>query len=574
MSLSLVERTGSVVDAIDLFCGYGGSSQGIHKTGAEVRVAANHSELAIQCHAANFPNTEHLRADLSNPHAADYIDPQDLPPARFVWASPSCKHHSQANARKLYRKGPGSVNEDEFDHVAYANSERSRVTMLCPLRYAAKHRPEIVVVENVVEAAKWGPDRDGTTFKWWLREWTKLGYEYECLFLNSMFFPPCPQSRDRMYVVFWRNGNTKPNTDFRPTALCTSDSCAGTIVKAMQTWKEPTKAWPLERWGKYRTQYTYNCPDCGAQVEPAAWPAYTAIDWNDLGPTIGERAELGMKPLAPKTMERIRRGLAKFGDSPPFIIPTKATWGVDRSVFDQLTTQDTQQNKALAVRGISLPVGGNDHERPGQIRARDLTDQAFTVMATQNFGFAHIPFITEMRGGGSVKAGQHPIVDPAHTVTAGGFHHGLASPALFAKFNGEPDDTAWHHMGEQLNTITGRDSTGLVVLPWVEQYRDDPEALTEVFARAMGTIRDAIENAPQVPVEFVTDEDLQNVRFRMLSPDPELRRAMAFDDSYILIGNKSEQTSGLGNAVTPPVATWITERCLATLGADIDEAAA
>jgi site-specific DNA-cytosine methylase len=51
----------------------------------------------------------------------------------------------------------------------------------------------------------------------------------------------------------------------------------------------------------------------------------------------------------------------------------------------------------------------------------------------------------------------------------------------------------------------------------------------------------------------------------MLEPDPELRRAMAFEDQYILLGNKSEMTSGLGNAVTPPVATWITGQCLATL---------
>lgn len=38
--------------------------------------------------------------------------------------------------------------------------------------------------------------------------------------------------------------------------------------------------------------------------------------------------------------------------------------------------------------------------------------------------------------------------------------------------------------------------------------------------------------------------------------DPELRRAMAFEDDYILLGNKTQVVSGLGNAVTPPTATW------------------
>ena len=64
-----------------------------------------------------------------------------------------------------------------------------------------------------------------------------------------------------------------------------------------------------------------------------------------------------------------------------------------------------------------------------------------------------------------------------------------------------------------------------------------------------------------------------NTRFRMLEPDPELRLAMAFDPDYILLGNKTQMTSGLGNAVTPPVATWITARCLETLGALVNSIA-
>ena len=58
---------------------------------------------------------------------------------------------------------------------------------------------------------------------------------------------------------------------------------------------------------------------------------------------------------------------------------------------------------------------------------------------------------------------------------------------------------------------------------------------------------------------------LRSVRFRMLEPDPELRRAMAFEEDFVLLGNKSQVTAGLGNAVTPPVATWLIERCLRTL---------
>ncbi|MHB8262367.1 MAG: hypothetical protein ACYDGY_01260, partial [Acidimicrobiales bacterium] len=69
-----------------------------------------------------------------------------------------------------------------------------------------------------------------------------------------------------------------------------------------------------------------------------------------------------------------------------------------------------------------------------------------------------------------------------------------------------------------------------------------------------------------VDAEPISQEKINNVRFRMLSPDPELRAAMAFDSDYVLLGSKRDMTAGLGNAVTPPVAEWITRQCLATLG--------
>jgi site-specific DNA-cytosine methylase len=105
------------------------------------------------------------------------------------------------------------------------------------------------------------------------------------------------------------------------------------------------------------------------------------------------------------------------------------------------------------------------------------------------------------------------------------------------------------------------------VLPGLEQYQSEPIRVTEQMATIMSHARHALATAQPIPLDKVTDDDLAAVRFRMLEPDPELRRAMAFEDAYILLGNKTEMTSGLGNAVTPPVASWITKRVLATLDA-------
>jgi DNA (cytosine-5)-methyltransferase 1 len=498
---ALIGRVGETVDAIDLFCGYGGSSDGIHSAGAEVRVAANHSELAVRCHGENFPWVDHRRADLSNPDAADYLDPAALPAARFLWASPSCKYHSLANAQRLYQQGPQAslFDDEDFDHVAYANSERSRVTMLCPLRYAERRRPELVVVENVVEAAQWGPQRrpgtkvgDGSTFRWWLGEWTKLGYEHEVLFLNSMFFPPCPQSRDRMYIVLWRRGNRRPDLAHRPPALCCSDACGGRMVEARQSWKRSTSAWPLARWGRYRAQYLYRCPDCRAPVDPVAWPAYTAINWAHLGPKIGERTEAGLGPLAADTLDRIRRGITKYRNCPAI----------------QITNTGELDGRALTLPSV--------------------------------------PFITELRGGGSKQAGQRAVTDPLATILAEGFHHGLTTPG-------------------RSREADGRDGTSVLAVPWIDQWRSDPAAITEQLATVVTHARHSLATSP-LHLEPISDEDLAEVRYRMLDPDPELRRGMGVREDYILLGNKTEMNAGLGNMVTPPAATWITGQCLASLG--------
>lgn len=593
MTVALVNRTGATVDAVELFGGFGGTAQGVHAAGAEIKVAANHLPIATECYAANFPGTDVRRADLVDVDAADYIDPADLPPARLLLASPSCRYHSRANAHKVYQRGlqaslPGL--EDDFDHDAYANSERSRVTMMCVIRYAAKHRPELVMVENVVEVCFWGPDRDGSTFRWWLNEWTKLGYDYEVLFLNSAHFAPCPQRRERCYICFWLKGNRRPDLDYRPDAQCPSDRCGGAMVKAERVWKPRKDTWPLPRWGEYGRQYYYVCPDCRHVVEPLAWPAYSAIDFSNLGHTIGERADAG-KPLAPATIERVRRALVRFGSTPPVIVPVTAPF----------TTQTAQQDKALVVAGSVLPLrsgrpragrlvdplatvvangpghalavhgslmvaAGNTFERPGSTcRSRSLADQMWTQHATPAMACAWLPALVEMHGGGSIISGQRPVTDPLHTVTAGGMHHGLvAPPALFSKINGGPGDTAWHHIGEPLNTVTAHDTHGLLVLPWLEQWRSDPAAITEQLATVMTHLRHSLCSATP-ELDPLSDSDLDQVRFRMLEPDPELRRAMAFEDTFILLGNKRQMTAGLGNAVTPPVATWIARQLLATL---------
>jgi DNA (cytosine-5)-methyltransferase 1 len=55
----------SYVTVMDQFCGAGGSSQGATNAGAEVVMALNHWQLAIETHSTNFPKTRHDCTDIS-----------------------------------------------------------------------------------------------------------------------------------------------------------------------------------------------------------------------------------------------------------------------------------------------------------------------------------------------------------------------------------------------------------------------------------------------------------------------------------------------------------------------------
>jgi DNA (cytosine-5)-methyltransferase 1 len=107
-------------------------------------------------------------------------------------------------------------------------AERSRATMWDVCRFAEYHSYNAIIVENVVDARKW------VMFDAWLTAMYALGYNHKCVYLNSMHCHPTPQSRDRMYIVFWKKGNKAPMLDYTPLAYCykcESDTCSTDMEK-------------------------------------------------------------------------------------------------------------------------------------------------------------------------------------------------------------------------------------------------------------------------------------------------------------------------------------------------------
>lgn len=337
--------------AVDLFSGFGGLTKGIEQAGFTTIMAANHNEYKILVHEANHPTAEHWRADLVDPEASDYHSARDLPAADMLAAGISCKNHTVANSKKAYAEGLSLFELDDPEYEAsVTRSERDRATANCVLHYAAQHRPRLILIECTTELTSWGSRipgtkiGDGSTYRWWLKQFELLGYKYRVLYLNSMFFG-VPQSRDRLYIAMWDRRIPTPDLDHRPPSWC---SFCGRMVEAVWTWKTGV---PPSGSVRYGTQYEYRCQSCRGIVIPPMTPSLAALDLSDLGTRIGDRD----KPLADTTMARAERCRQRFAEFPAVLVPAKAQRGSERHLGSRWRRRPASRRLRCCRRDGCLP---------------------------------------------------------------------------------------------------------------------------------------------------------------------------------------------------------------------------
>lgn len=450
--------------AVDLFSGFGGLTRGIELAGFTTIMAANHNAYKVEVHEANHPHAEHWIADLVNPESSDYHSARDLPAADLLVAGVSCTNHSQANTQKAYARRLSLFDLDDPDfEERVTRSERDRATANCVLHYAERHHPRMILIECTTELTSWGPalpDRpkvgDGTTYRWWLKQFGNLGYRHKVLYLNSQFFG-VPQSRDRLYIVFWDKSVPAPDLDHRPLSWCWR---CNDVMPAVWSWKTGIPPTGSVRYGK---QYGYTCPRCRREVVPPMTPSLNALDLTNLGTRIGDKPLRTFKdgfvgPMARATMERAERCRQKFPQFPAVLMPAKAVHGTERHPWQPMATQTSQQETALLSTGALMVAAGNTFERPGSdCRTRDLGQPLWTQPATNTTGLLAPPVALT----GSVVAahrhngdGQH-ITKPMDTVTS--THEKAVLLAAVNNFQGAP-----RGVGEPLPTQGGSETLGFL----------------------------------------------------------------------------------------------------------------
>lgn len=574
----------SLVDEIivDNFAGGGGASTGIElATGRRVAIAINHDPDAIRMHRTNHPYTEHLQASVWD---VDPVAECRGRPVGLAWFSPDCKHFSKA-------KGAALVDR------------KIRGLAWITLRWAAKVRPRVIILENVEEFQTWGPVRKGkpakklagTTFRRFISQLEALGYTVEFRELVAADYG-APTSRKRFYMIARCDG--KP------------------IV-----WPKPTHS------------------KTGADGLPKWRSAAEIIDWSLPCPSVFASkaeimAEYGLKavrPLAKNTMRRIIRGVDKFTirSGKPFIVQQKfqnAAQNIEKPLTTVTAVGAHELCKPLlapvTVTNTSNSVGATVGEPMNTVRTGGGGGQ---MMVT--------PFLAECNhsGGGHIA----PVGDAYKTITA---KHtgGIVAPSLIQYHTEQTESVRASGLGTPINTVDASNRYGLTCANLVEYYTGgrpldvqapmhtvtshDREAV--VAAHVVKFKGDNVGTPPSEPLQTVTasagkeracsggtfavckaylakirsaddlghwpeirallneycgytlaeDEVLlleisgalyhiADIGLRMLSPR-ELYNAMGFPPDYIIdrdyLGNeykKSAQVARCGNAVCPPMAT-------------------
>ncbi|MCM1577820.1 MAG: DNA cytosine methyltransferase [Ruminococcus sp.] len=492
---------------VDNFAGGGGASTGIElATGLPVTVAINHDPDAIAMHMVNHPYTDHYQESV---WAIDPVDVCKGRPVGLAWFSPDCRHFSRA-------KGSAPV------------SKQIRGLAWITLRWAAKVRPRVIILENVPEFQTWGPVRhgkpvkakQGQTFGEFVSQLRELGYAVEYKELRACDYG-APTIRNRFFLVARCDG--KPIVFPKPTHG---------VGKGLKP---------------YRT-------------------AAECIDW-----TIPCKSIFGRKkPLAENTMRRIARGLDKFTikNAAPFIVTvnhsgdgfrgsgidkplnTLTAYRSDGVVEPALTPYNSKSGKILMSPHISKYYGniiGSPADEPlhtvtvidhnalsagyliqyhsetakSEVRGQELTEPVMTVDSSPRYGLISANLIKYYSGDHSSD-----ICEPLHTITAKD-RHGLVEVRIEPIDNSVSDLGNWQEIRRLLNTYCG--------------YELNPDEI--ILFKIDGK-----------------DHFLSDIGLRMLEPR-ELYNAQGFPPDYIIdtdcsgkAYNRTKQVARCGNAVPPPFA--------------------
>lgn len=499
---------------IDLFCGAGGTSTGIHfsSSNTEVLACVNHDANAIKSHFENHPKAHHFTEDIRDfavvlklKKLVDEIREREPFAIISVWASLECTNFSKAKGGQPRDADSRTLAEHMFMYLMELN-------------------PDYFWVENVREFLSWGPldekgkpvsRTEGRDYIKWVDDVKAFGYRFDKKILNSANYGAY-QSRERLFLQFAKS-------EFPiswPEQTHTKD-------------KIDSPLFPMEKWK----------------------PVREVLDLDDEGISIFERK----KNLSENTLKRIYAGLNKFVangedvftkqymggklnpeqrvksiENPMGTICTNGTHALVKSVFIKKYFSGRPAGKVIGVDGpcgTITTVGGqavvtashlNTYYGNGGIHSLDKPSP--TVTTKDRIAKVDVNFIDQQYSSSEPAATVVACRKYPYIVNSTGF---ILNPAWGGN-NGSLDNPSCTVVARQDKAPLYLVSTELGNLS-VCVYDDDNETMILIK-------------------EFMAAYSIVDIKMRMLNI-PELKQIQGFPKDYKLIGTQTEQKKFIGNAV-------------------------
>jgi DNA (cytosine-5)-methyltransferase 1 len=513
---------------IDLFCGAGGTTTGIHLAEANAIVLAcvNHDAKAIAAHEANHPGCVHFTEDIRDfavvlkiKKLVDEVRAKEPNCIINIWASLECTNYSKA-------KGGQPRNAD------------SRTLAEHLFMYLDELNPDYLYIENVREFMAWGSldifgkpvSKDkGKDYLKWVNNIKKRGYKFDFRLLNAADFGAYT-SRERFFGQFAKKG--MPISWPEATHSKKINLAPGLFESPRLKWKAVREVLLLDEEGE----------------------------------SIFDRK----KALVDKTLERIYAGLIKFSGEGIFIkkyysgrpagkvisceepagtITTVGGQAIVKTVFTKVynsgndanrckSTEEpvgtlTTQNSHAVVSAIHL----NTYYGNGGVHSIDSVCPTLTTKDRVSVINSH--FIDQQYGNSTPAS----VEVPANTLTnvpklaLVNVQQWLLNPQFTSKGSSidDPCFTLIARMDKKPPYIVSAETgQGQIII-----YENDTPIMVKIK-------------------EFMAEHGIIDIKMRMLLVD-EMLRIQGFPEGYKLQGTQTDQKKFIGNSVVPLVAKKLVE---------------
>lgn len=579
---------------VDLFCGAGGTSQGLVEAAEELGItvellAINHWDLAIKTHSANHPRARHICARVEE------VRPREVVPGgrvHLLVASPECTHFSVAAGGRPVQ-------------------DQRRIPAFNVITWLQELYVDNLILENVPEFRNWAPlgtngkplkSRKGEIYRGFMDAIRACGYKVEERILCCANYGDAT-TRKRLFIVATRNGNVS-----WPEASHSEDGEDG-LFSNKTKWREAKEIidWSLigkSIFGRKKSlanntlrrvadgMKRFNGIDVsrhlGVAVVENGSPRSKRKQPNDAINAFvvnmkGHSSVSSVESPTPTLTTQSHLGLAqpvllsvetKHGSTPPslaepansFVISIDHQGGNSayvNGIHEPLTTVTTKARHGLVSAYI---IGAGGPEGAGEPRPIDrplntvLTRQSMALVEPQIV--AGEGFLVAAGGPEGKGRKAKSLTRPLETILTEN-HEGLVQPYIVAVNHSDASSTTarCHAVDRPLPTITTKNGYGLVNAYLTKYYstatvRPLSEPLDTVttrdrFALVQPTLvaeRASADHPRLGPLIPLGDGLFLDIRFRMLRSH-ELAAAMSFPKAYVFAGKHSKVVKQIGNAV-------------------------